>query len=72
MNQQALASLTLAVKTIMDAVEAAGSQGAPSGPMYAAMSAHGMTLNAYNSIIGALESAGKIRQSGQVLYFVSK
>lgn len=69
-DSQIQQALNLAVSVIIDTIKDAGPLGAPSGPMYAALSAHGMTLNTYNSIIDALTRVGKIRQENHVLYLV--
>jgi len=53
-------ALSLAVSLILDAAKEAGPLGAPSGVVYAALSAHGMTLLSYQSIINALTRANKI------------
>ena len=63
-RQAKIAALKLAIDCIMDAArEGAASPlgGAPSGVVYAALMAHGMSLNAYQSILGILEKRGKIR-----------
>lgn len=60
MNEQQIAALRLAIDCIVEAAEIGGALGAPSGAVYAAMSQHGLTLNAYQSLLAALERAGKI------------
>lgn len=52
--------LELAVDCIIEAARTAGPMGAPSGVVYAALSAHGMTLNVYQQIIDALVNTGRI------------
>jgi hypothetical protein len=47
-----------------------GAQGAPAGVMYAAVCGR-MNLNQFNAVMGALESAGKVRKEGFVYYFVA-
>lgn len=55
---------------LLDVVKAAGPQGAPAGPMYAACMSRGMTLSQFERLMGLLESAGKVRKSNQ-LYFAT-
>ena len=42
--------------------------GAPAGPMYAAFMAHGMSLEQFEQITGALVAAGKIKRRGNCFY----
>ena len=66
--QQARA-LRLIVDVVVDAVKAAGDHGAPGGVIYAALMGQGCSLSQYESLMGALVRAGKLRRSGE-LYFV--
>jgi len=67
--------MLLAIRAIADAivegVKAAGSRGAPSGHIYAALMSYGITYEQYCSFVSALAGAGKIRQSGQLLFAVA-
>lgn len=45
---------------VLEAVEAAGETGAPGGPLYAAMNAHGASLNQFNSIMDGLVNRGML------------
>lgn len=65
--RKALAALLLAAKTVQEAVAASGPMGIPEGHVYAALSAHGMTLPVFEQIIAALVGAGKIRKDGHLL-----
>lgn len=56
------------VDAIVDSVKAAGSHGAPAGVLYSALMAHGCTLSQFQSLMGAIVSAGKLTQRGH-LYF---
>lgn len=49
-----LLALRFAVNSIKEAVAISGPLGAPSGVIYAAMSAHGMKLHNYQNILNAL------------------
>ena len=49
-----------------DAIEEAGADGLPEGPLYA-MVCGMMGLETFQAIIGALEDSGKIKRSGFIL-----
>jgi hypothetical protein len=59
--QQIVAAMQLAMELIEDAAKVAGPTGAPSGVVYASLSTHGMQLNVYQQILGAMEKAGRIK-----------
>lgn len=65
-----LLALRKVADAIIDTVKQAGSLGAPSGPMYAALMTQGCSLNQYQAIMGGLVRAGKLRQEGD-LYFAN-
>jgi hypothetical protein len=52
--------IKMACDMIVETAREAGPLGAPSGVVYAALSAHGMTLNVYQQIVDALVDAGRI------------
>jgi hypothetical protein len=54
---------------IVDCAREAGPQGAPAGPMYAALMQHGCTLEQFESFMSILVEAKRLRKSGH-LYFV--
>lgn len=60
--------LALAFALIKNAVEISGDLGVTSGTIFAAFSAHGMSLSVYNTIIDTLVEVGMIRKSGNILY----
>jgi hypothetical protein len=60
-QEQAKAIMALADIIVETAKEARETGGAPSGPMYAAMSAHGVSLEAYQQILDVLVKIGKVR-----------
>lgn len=64
-QKMALAALCNA---FLESVKEAGPQGAPAGPLYAAAMTHGLSLEHFEAIMGALVKAGKLRKSGH-LYF---
>lgn len=54
----------LALRQISAAIiESVGADGGPSGTVYAALMAHGCTLNQYEQILAALIRTGMIEQS---------
>lgn len=68
MNAQQAQALKLVVSATLDAIRAAGPDGAPAGVLYAALMAHGCTLSQFESLMSALVRTGKARQAG-LLYF---
>jgi len=67
-NQQK--AVVAVIAAVFDTIKEVGPQGAPEGPLYAALMGHGCTLSQFQSIVGILVRAGKVRQSGHVLYAV--
>ncbi len=55
------------VNAILESVQEAGPQGAPSGPMYAAVQGY-LSLDQYTKVMGALEQTGKVTRRGHVYY----
>jgi hypothetical protein len=70
MNQQekVVAALRLAMDCIEDAARIAGPMGAPSGTVYAALIAHGMTLDVYQQIVDVMVNMGKIKVKGHLIF----
>ena len=64
---EALVLLKHTADAVVDTVREAP-QGAPAGPMYAAFVAHGMSLEMFDAITGALVEAGKIRRQGDLFF----
>ena len=56
-QQQAINAV---VKAVLDTIHEMGEGGAPSGPFFAALQTQGCTLNQFQSLMGALERAGKV------------
>jgi hypothetical protein len=54
----------------IDAVKVAGDHGAPGGTLYAAV-LDKMNLSQFESIMGTLVKANKLRRSGHLYYFVA-
>lgn len=67
--QRQVAALRMILDAVVESVSEAGELGAPGGVVYAALMAHGVTLQQYEGIMGALVRAGRLRRSGE-LYFV--
>lgn len=57
-------ALRVIVVTVLQAIAAGGAQGVPSGVLYAALMAQGCTLGQFESLMGALVHAGKVRKQG--------
>ena len=61
-------AIMMLLSAIVDSVKMAGDHGAPGGVLYAALMAHGITLDQFESLMSALVSAGKMTRKGH-LYF---
>ena len=70
MTKQQIAAIQAIAGIIVDVVKAAGPQGAPAGVIYAALMAHGCSLDQFNQLMGAIVGAGKLRKEG-LLYFAA-
>jgi len=53
---------------IVQTVQESGSVGAPGGVMYAALMAHGCTLNQFEQIMGVLVRVGKLTKRGDCYF----
>jgi hypothetical protein len=71
MTAQEIAAIRMVAEAIEDAVKAAGPLGAPGGVIYAALMAHGVTLDQYNQLMSGLVRAGRLTRDGH-LYHVAK
>lgn len=69
MSAQSNALLAI-LDAIVEAVNVAGTHGAPGGILYSALMAHGCTLEQYQSLMDALVSAGRLRRQGE-RYFLT-
>jgi hypothetical protein len=67
--EQIKEALKALADAIIEVVRTAGPLGAPGGHLYAAMMAHGITLQQYEQIMSGLVQAGKLRKQGEC-YFV--
>ena len=68
MTHRQIQAIKMVADAVIEAVQAAGSFGAPGGVIYAGLMAFGCTLQQYESIMSALVQAGKLTRKGQ-LYF---
>jgi hypothetical protein len=64
-------ALRMICDAVVDSVKAAGPLGAPAGTLYAALMTHGATLSQFESLMGGLVRAGKLRKQGD-LYFAGE
>ncbi len=71
MTKKQIDAVLAIAQLVVDAVEQAGPYGAPGGHLYAAMMSAGITLSQFESIMGTLVSAGKLRKQGHC-YFVAR
>ena len=69
-TQEERAAVLQVANAVIEAVKAAGDQGAPGGVIYAALMAQGCSLEQYEVLMGTLVSVGKLRKSGQLYYAV--
>jgi len=58
-------------EAILDAVRAGGAMGAPGGILYAALMASGCSFSQFQSLMGGLCRAGKLRKKGEC-YFINE
>lgn len=70
MTLQQIKVVRLLASAIIDSVAASGHTGAPGGHLYAALMAHGISLNQFEQIMSALVREGYLRKEGHV-YFAS-
>jgi hypothetical protein len=70
MTKQQIAAIQAIAGIIVDVVKGNGEQGVPAGTIYAALMAHGITLDQFNQLMGAIVGAGKLRKEGH-LYFAA-
>ncbi len=69
-REQARAALVQIANAIVETVKEAGDQGTPGGVLYAAMMAHGASLEQFEQLMAALVAVKKLRKRGD-LYFAA-
>lgn len=67
-KEQVVAVVEL-ITAVGDIIREAGPAGLPSGHLYAMLMAKGISYNGYQQMIGAMQSAGVVKQSNNVLYW---
>lgn len=67
-RDEILKAIAVIATAIEEAVKEAGPMGAPSGVIYAAVMATGISLDMYNAIIKAMINEKKITQKGYLLF----
>ena len=71
MTNDQMKAIRMIADAIVDSVREAGSHGAPAGVLYAAMMAHGCSLENFEGLMSLLVQVGRFRKSGH-LYFVQE
>lgn len=69
-NMNRYAAILQICDAVVESIKAAGAMGAPSGVIYASLMQFGCNLSQYESLIGILVKAGKIRQEGDLLFAI--
>lgn len=64
--------LRMVAVAIVESVKEMGVQGAPAGPLYAALMPTGMTLEVFEQIMSGLVREGQVRKSGHVYHYTGK
>lgn len=72
MTRNQAKSLNVAAAGILQAVDAAGSLGAPGGVLYAGLMTSGYTFEEYQQITGAMLAAGLVLKSGECYTLTAK
>ncbi len=70
MTNQQISALRAIASAVLETVKEAGEMGAPAGPMYAALMAHGCSLHQFEQIMGGLERSGYVRKSGDCYHYL--
>lgn len=65
MTLEQIKALKAIADAIIETVALAGPLGAPGGHLYAALMAHGVTLQQYEQIMAGLVRAGKLSKHGE-------
>ena len=64
--------ILVAAEAILQTIEEAGEEGAPSGALYAAFMQFGFSYHQYQSMIDLFLRKGYVRISNHVLYYTAK
>lgn len=57
-------------EAVIDAVKEMGPQGAPAGPLYAAVMTVGMSLEQFERLMDTIVRSGRLRKSGHLYFYV--
>lgn len=71
MTVEQLKTLKIICDAVLEAVGAAGPLGAPGGTLYAALMAHGATIQQFEKLMAGLVNADLLRKQGE-LYFLTE
>ena len=72
MTREQAKSLNVAAAAILQAVDVAGSLGAPGGVLYMGLMSSGYSFNEYETVIGALRTGGLLLKSGDCYTLTDK
>ncbi len=72
MTQEQIKAIREVAGAIIDTVKASEPLGAPGGTMYAALMAHGCTIQQFEQIMGGLVRANLLRKQGEVYHIAGK
>lgn len=70
-TQAQLQTLHQLLNAVVETVRETGDHGAPGGVLYAALMNVGITLEQFETLMGALVEAGKLRRSGNLYFAVN-
>jgi len=65
-------AVVLVLGTIVEAIREAGAAGVPSGHLYAMLMPLGLSLDTYQTIIGAMVKSGQVTDNGHLLKIVQR
>ena len=72
MTREQAKSLNVAAAGILQAVDVAGSLGAPGGVLYMGLMSSGYSIAEYQAVVGALEEGGLVLKSGDCYTLTDK
>jgi hypothetical protein len=70
MMDATLKHIVTVMAALYETVKEAGSEGAPSGPMYMAANQSGISLDQYQRMMDLLTERGLVRKAGHVYFYV--
>lgn len=72
MEAQKTAAVFAILDAIIESVKAGGSMGAPGGILYAALMAHGCTLDQFNQLMTILVRSGRLDKRGECYHVAAE